>query len=60
VNEERALHITRNPFGFNEQEVREARLKVCDRLVAWKEAYENMRDYAISQGLDVTTYGPRK
>lgn len=30
-----------------------------DREIArWKDAYENMRDFAVKSGLDTTCYGP--
>ena len=59
MTESEAISITRNPHGFNADQRREARLLVCDRLESWRDAYENMRQFAIQNGLDVTCYyGP--
>lgn len=59
MTEHEALGIVRNPWGHREDAVREARILVCDRLETWREAYENMREFAIASGLDVTSYvGP--
>ena len=59
MTENDAIHICRNPYGHSAEERKAAKLVVCDRLESWKEAYENMRDFAVESGLDVTAYyGP--
>jgi hypothetical protein len=38
MNIHQAIHICRNPYGWNDEELREARLKVCDEVERlWKE-----------------------
>ena len=53
------LHILRNPYGYPEETVRQARLGAADRieklerdLARATDAYENMRTFAESSGLD--------
>ena len=56
------LHILRNPYGYSEDIVRQARLDAADRI-EWLErelaratdAYENMRTFAQDNGLDTAT-----
>ena len=57
MTEEKALHIVRNPYGFSEDEIREARLYVCDKMESYKDAYLNMREFAESKGIDTRAYG---
>jgi len=52
MTESKSLSICRNPHGFSEDEVREARLTVCDKMESYKNAYLNMREFAESKGLD--------
>ena len=47
-----AIHILRNPHGYSEERIREARLKACDEIEALEEAYNNMRDWAEKNGVD--------
>lgn len=56
MTDDKALHIARNPYGWSEDVVREAHLFVCDKMESYKESYENMRQFAIEKGLDVTVY----
>lgn len=56
LTEYQALHITRIPYGFSEEEITQARLYVCDKMEQYKDAYENIRDYALACGLDTTAY----
>ena len=56
MTENEAIHICRNPWGFSEVAIRKARLLLCDAVESWKDAYENMRDFAEQSGLDVTCY----
>ena len=59
MTENKAIHICRNPYGHSAGQRKEAKLVVCERLEAAHEAYENMRDFAVESGLDVTAYhGP--
>lgn len=51
------LNILRNPWGWSEAEKREAALAAADEVERWKGAFENMRDWAIANGVDVNTYG---
>ena len=50
------LHILRNPFGHSDNRKKQARLKAADEIERWKDAYENLEDWAVKNGLDVTTY----
>jgi len=56
MTEHEAIAIVRNPWGHREDRVREARLLVCEKLESWRNAYENMRDFAIEKGIDVTCH----
>lgn len=56
MTEEKAIHIARNPSGYSDEEIREARLTVCDRLEMWKASYDNMRQFAIDSGLDTAAH----
>ena len=50
------LHILRNPYGRRHIEIRQAALAAADEIERWKVAFENMRDWAKQNGLDVMTY----
>jgi len=50
------LHILRNPHGYTNSDIRKVALSAADRIEHLKDAYENMRDYAIDSGLDVTAH----
>lgn len=56
MTENEAIHICRNPYGHSADQRKQAKLVVCDRLESWKDAYENMRDFAELTGQDVTCY----
>lgn len=56
MTEDEALGIARNPYGHDQEKVREAVRMVCDKMESWKFAYFNMREFAISKGLDVRAY----
>ena len=60
MSEHEAIAITRNPWGHSDEYRRAAALMVCDRVEAWRDAYENMRGFAIQNGLDVTSYAEVK
>lgn len=49
------LHVLRNPHGFSNDEVRVARRNGADLIEQYRSAYENMRQFAESNGLDVTS-----
>ena len=49
------LHILRNPYGWNQEQVRRAQLQACDEIERWKEAYENLLQWCHENGLDTTT-----
>lgn len=51
------ISFLRNPYGKTPEEMREIRLAAADEIEEWKNAYENMRDWAIQCGVDVDTYG---
>ncbi len=58
------IHQLRNPYGLNKFETDTVRLAAAaeiERLQklfnSMKDAYQNMSDFAESNGLDVTTYG---
>ena len=57
MTESEAMHICRNPWGRSNEQMREARLRICDRLEAWKDAYKNMRKFAEDNGLNTTCQG---
>ena len=50
MSEDEAIAIVRNPWGHREDDVRRARLRVCARMEAWRDAYHNMRQFAIDEG----------
>jgi len=49
-----ALHIAKNPWGYSEQEYREAVLAVCDFAQQFRVAYFNMKAFATWNGIDVS------
>ena len=53
------IHILRNPYGYNDDKIRTARLKACDEIEALEEAYNNMRDWAEKNGLSTLTSNRR-
>jgi len=50
------LHILRNPYGWNDTEIRQVALDAADEIERWKDAFENMRDWAEKNGLDIMTH----
>jgi len=52
----KVLHILRNPYGFNKSTIREAAMAAADEIERWKDAFENMRDWAEQNGVDIMTY----
>jgi hypothetical protein len=50
------LHILRNPYGWPEEKVAEARLAAADEIEKLQDAYTNMRDWAESNGVDTLAY----
>lgn len=46
----------RNPYGVNEKEMRAVRLAAADKIESLEDAYQNMKKFAESNGLDTTTY----
>lgn len=57
MTEQEALHIVRNPWGHSDQEQRRAALKIAILVERYRNAYENLREFAEQNGLDTTTYG---
>ena len=56
MNEDRAMRVCRDPYGHAPGTIKEARHVVCRRLEAYRDAYQNMRDFAEESGLDTTCY----
>ena len=57
--QKRILHILRNPYGFSDKTIKEVRLAAADEIEKLQGDYENMRDWALENGLDINTYfGP--
>jgi hypothetical protein len=52
----KVLHILRNPYDFSKEEIKEARLKAADLIEEAEVDYINLKSWAESKGLDVTTY----
>ena len=50
------LNILRNPYGRSEEEKRNARLEAANEIESWIDAYNNMKEWAIKNGLDINTY----
>lgn len=53
----KAMHILRNPFGWDENEKRQAALTVCEAVERLDNAYENMKSFAETNGLNTVTTG---
>lgn len=53
------LHILRNPYGFTKEQVKQAQLDACEAYEDMREAYKNMSDFAVENGLNVTANAPR-
>lgn len=56
TNENKILHILRNPYGFTEDEIRAARLEACNLIERYKDAYRNMKEWAEKNGVDTMAY----
>jgi hypothetical protein len=56
IDDDFALHVVRNPYGWSEETIRSCRLYVCDKLESYKDAYINLRDFAEENGLDTMIY----
>lgn len=54
---DKLLHILRNPFGHSTEEIREVSLAAATEIERWKDAFENIRDWAKKNGLSITTKG---
>ena len=54
------LHILRNPYKYDQSEIRKVALLAADEIEKWKIAFENMQDWAKQNGLNVTTYNRGK
>jgi hypothetical protein len=50
--ESNVIHILRNPYGYSNSDVREARLDAAKLIENYKDAYLNMRKFAEDNGLD--------
>lgn len=48
----KAMHILRNPFGWDTEERRRAADDACKAIESLHDAYENMRKFAEENGLD--------
>ena len=57
ITEDFALHVCRNPYGWDEPTVRECRLYICDKVESYKDAYLNMKEFAEDNGLDTMVRG---
>ena len=57
---EKILHILRNPYGYGEKEQLEVRLAAADEIEKLIDAYQNMTDWAKSNGIDIMTNNPFK
>jgi len=53
---QKIIHILRNPYRWNQAERDDARLAAADEIEKWKNAFENLRQYAEDNGLDIMTY----
>ena len=51
------LHVLRNPYGRSDEERKQDRLAAADEIERWKDAFENMRDWAEQKGIDTNTPG---
>lgn len=56
MTEQQVIHILRNPHGWSDDDIRTARLEAARIIEKYKDAYQNMRDFAKYNGLDVTTH----
>jgi predicted DNA-binding protein (UPF0278 family) len=52
------LHILRNPYGHSQEEIRQAQLDSADEIENLIDAYENMKAWAETNGVDTLTYHP--
>ena len=50
------IHILRNPYGYHTEKLRIVALAAATEIERWKDAFENMRDWAEKNGLDIMTY----
>jgi len=54
---ETIIHNLRNPYGKSQEDIYNTRLAAADKIEQLLAAYKNLSDFAVSKGLDVTTYG---
>ena len=54
MTDDEAIHICRNPYGYQDDVVRRARLFVCEKMESYNDSYLNMRQFAIDSGLNIT------
>lgn len=50
------LHRLRNPHGLTNEARKEIALAAADEIERWKDAYENICQFARENGLDTATY----
>ena len=52
-----AIHVLRNPYGWDDKTVRACRLFACDKLESYRDVLINLREFAEENGLDTTVCG---
>jgi hypothetical protein len=50
------LHILRNPYGHSQEEIKQAQLDGADDIENLLDAYENMKAWAETNGVDTLAY----
>jgi len=57
IDDDFALHVCRNPYGWGDETMRKCRLYVCEMMERYKEAAINYREFAEENGLDTMIWG---
>jgi hypothetical protein len=57
-DQNKVLHILRNPSGYTEEQIRKARQDGAELIERWQSAYKSVCNYALSKGLNLTAEAP--
>lgn len=52
-----AIHVLRNPYGWDDDAVRACRIFACDKLESYGDALINLREFAEESGLNTAARG---
>jgi len=50
------ISLLRNPYGLSLEEMKEIRLAAANEIESWEDAFNNLKKYVESLGIDITSY----